>query len=59
MYSKINAYIDRLVDDSRPDAPMWNIENQEELQQILFFESNPPQIDEKFLEEIENLKEEN
>ena len=39
--------------------PMWNIENQEELQQILFFESNPPQIDEKFLEEIENLKEEN
>ena len=38
---------------------MWNIENQEELQQILFFESNPPQIDEKFLEEIENLKEEN
>lgn len=27
MYSKINAYIDRLVDDSRPDAPMWNIEN--------------------------------
>ena len=27
MYSKINAYIDRLVNDSRPDAPMWNIEN--------------------------------
>jgi predicted aldo/keto reductase-like oxidoreductase len=39
--------------------PMWNIENQEELQQILFFESKPPQVDEKFLEEIENLKEEN
>lgn len=27
MYSKIDAYINRLVDDSRPDAPMWNIEN--------------------------------
>ena len=27
MYSKIGAYINRLVDDSRPDAPMWNIEN--------------------------------
>ncbi len=27
MYSKIDAYINRLIDDSRPDAPMWNIEN--------------------------------
>ena len=27
MYSKINAYINRLVNDSTPDAPMWNIEN--------------------------------
>lgn len=27
MYSKIDAYINRLVDDSRPNAPMWNIEN--------------------------------
>ena len=27
MYSKIDAYINRLVDDSRPEAPMWNIEN--------------------------------
>ncbi len=27
MYSKIDAYINRLVNDSTPDAPMWNIEN--------------------------------
>ena len=27
MYSKIDAYINRLVDDSAPDMPMWNIEN--------------------------------
>lgn len=27
MYEKIDAYIDRLIDESRPDAPMWNIES--------------------------------
>ena len=27
MYSKIDLYINRLVDDSTPDMPMWNIEN--------------------------------
>ena len=27
MYKKIDAYIDRLVADSRPDAPVWNIES--------------------------------
>lgn len=27
MYSKINAYIDRLIDESTPEAPMWNIES--------------------------------
>ena len=27
MYEKINSYIDRLIDESRPDAPMWNIES--------------------------------
>ncbi|MBQ7344127.1 MAG: glycoside hydrolase family 88 protein [Clostridia bacterium] len=27
MYEKIDAYIDRLIEDSRPDAPMWNIES--------------------------------
>ena len=28
MYSKIDLYINRLVDDSTPDMPMWNIENE-------------------------------
>ena len=27
MYRKIDAYIDRLVAESTPDAPMWNIES--------------------------------
>lgn len=27
MYKKIDAYIDRLIEDSRPDAPVWNIES--------------------------------
>lgn len=27
MYEKIDSYIDRLIDESRPDAPMWNIES--------------------------------
>ena len=27
MYDKIDAYIDRLVRESSPDAPMWNIES--------------------------------
>lgn len=27
MYEKIDAYIDRLIVDSSPDAPMWNIES--------------------------------
>ena len=27
MYEKIDAYIDRLIEDSRPDAPMCNIES--------------------------------
>lgn len=27
MYDKINAYIDRLISESTPDAPMWNIES--------------------------------
>jgi len=39
--------------------PMWNIENQEELQQILFFESNPPEFTDKDLEEIEKKQDSN
>ena len=27
MYGKIDAYIDRLIRDSSPEAPMWNIES--------------------------------
>lgn len=27
MYEKIDRYIDRLLDGSTPDAPLWNIEN--------------------------------
>lgn len=27
MHEKIDAYIDRLIEDSAPDAPMWNIES--------------------------------
>ena len=27
MYDKIDAYIDRLIRDSSPDAPIWNIES--------------------------------
>lgn len=27
MYEKIDAYIDRLIRESTPDAPMWNIES--------------------------------
>ena len=27
MYKRIDAYIDRLIEDSRPDAPIWNIES--------------------------------
>ena len=27
MYKKIDAYIDRLIADSTPDAPIWNIES--------------------------------
>ena len=27
MYKKIDAYIDRLIAESTPDAPMWNIES--------------------------------
>ena len=27
MYQRIDAYIDRLIAESTPDAPMWNIES--------------------------------
>lgn len=34
-------------------VPIWGIQKKEELSQILYFEANPPRIDNKFLEEIE------
>ena len=27
MYKKIDKYIDRLIEMSKPDAPFWNIES--------------------------------
>ena len=27
MYAKIDSYIERLLDGSTPDKPLWNIEN--------------------------------
>lgn len=37
-------------------VPVWGAHNQEELQQILYFTENPPVIDDKFNEEIENQR---
>ncbi len=37
-------------------VPLWGIHSQDELQQILYFESHPPVIDEKFLEEVEHAR---
>ncbi len=33
-------------------APVWNIRTEEDLQQILYFESHPPVIDQQFKDEI-------
>lgn len=33
-------------------VPVWGVENSEQLQQILYFTQNPPNIDEKFLAEV-------
>lgn len=37
-------------------VPVWGVRNQEELQQILYFNQNPPIIDEKFIEEVQHQK---
>ncbi len=34
-------------------APVWNIRNEESLQQILYFEGHPPVIDQQFHDEID------
>ena len=33
-------------------VPMWKIKNQEDLQQLLYFEAKPPQLNENYLEEL-------
>ena len=36
--------------------PIWGIKNQEELNQILYFNEHPPVIDEKFHEDVEKIR---
>jgi hypothetical protein len=35
---------------------LWKLEDKETINQVLYFSSNPPVIDSKFKEDIENLK---
>ena len=37
-------------------VPLWGVRSQEELQQILYFESHPPVLDEKFMQDTENTR---
>ena len=37
-------------------VPLWGVQTQEELEQILYFNDHPPVIDEQFNEDIENLR---
>lgn len=37
-------------------VPVWGVENSEQLQQILYFTQNPPNIDEKFMQEVEEQR---
>jgi len=37
-------------------VPVWGVENSEQLQQILYFTQNPPNIDEKFMAEVEEQR---
>ncbi|AEE16217.1 aldo/keto reductase [Treponema brennaborense] len=37
-------------------VPVWGVQHQEELQQILYFETHPPVIDDKFLTDEEALR---
>ncbi len=38
-------------------VPLWGIQTKEELEQILYFSKNKPKIDEKFLKDVENVRE--
>ena len=37
-------------------VPVWGARTEEEMQQILYFTANPPQVDEQFMEEAEKLR---
>lgn len=37
-------------------VPVWGFQSQDELQQILYFEENPPLVDEQFLRDVEQEK---
>ena len=37
-------------------VPVWGIHTQEELQQILYFSSHPPVVDQQFLDEVERQR---
>ena len=37
-------------------VPLWGVENEEELNQILYFNEHPPVIDEKFHDDVERLR---
>lgn len=37
-------------------VPVWGVRNEEELQQVLYFTQNPPQVDEKFINDCMNLR---
>jgi len=36
--------------------PIWGVKNQDELNQILYFNEHPPVIDEKFHEDVEKIR---
>lgn len=36
--------------------PLWGVESEEELNQVLYFNEHPPVIDEKFQEDVEHLR---
>lgn len=37
-------------------VPIWGVQTEDELQQILYFTQNPPNIDDKFNEEVEKIR---
>ena len=37
-------------------TPIWGVKNQDELNQILYFNEHPPVIDEKFHEDVDKIR---